>query len=169
MSQGNGYVLGARSKQRLLSCHPDLVEVVDLAIQLTTTDFTVLETTRSPSHQQLRVSQGKSKTLNSRHLPKIPKANPTLGAVAHAVDLGAWVNGTVAWDWMHYFVIADAIKTAAEFLKVPIRWGGCWDYLDHYDNAEQAYHAYLRRKQKAGETPFTDGPHFELCWKAYPV
>ncbi len=167
MSQG--YVLGSRSKRRLGSCHPDLIKVVDLAIQVTSVDFTVLEGVRSEAHQKRLFQQAKSKTLNSRHLPKVPKNKPELGPVSHAVDLGAWVNGTVNWDWPNYFEIANSMKAAAEFLNVPIRWGGCWCLMDQYDNAEQAYYAYIKRKQAKGKTPFPDGPHFELDWGAYPV
>lgn len=163
------FVLGRRSSQRLEDAHPDLRAVVAVAIQLSSVDFTVIETLRTEQRQRHMVRQGKSQTKNSRHLPRVPKNAPELGAIAHAVDLGAWVNNTVSWDWQYYFAIADAMKTAAEALRVRIRWGGGWDYLDHYDNAEQAYYAYIQRKKDADEKPFPDGPHFELCWEAYPV
>lgn len=163
------YMLGRRSQQRLDQAHPDLIMVVSTAIQISAVDFTVLETLRTEKRQRQKVRQGKSKTKNSRHLARVPRNEPSLGAVAHAVDLGAWINNDVDWDWPHYFLIADAMKTAAEAHNVRIKWGGCWDYLDHYDNAEQAYHAYIQRKKDAGKEPFPDGPHFELCWEAYPV
>ncbi len=163
------HVLGRRSKQRLTNCHPDMAAVVERAIQISCVDFTVLETLRTEQRQRNLVRQGKSLTKNSRHLGKVPKHTPELGPIAHAVDLGAWIDGALDWDWVHYFTIADAMKQAAEELKVRIKWGGCWDYLDHYDNAEQAYHAYIKRKNAAGKKPFPDGPHFELCWEEYPV
>ena len=165
----SGFVLGRRSKQRLHSCHPDLIRVIMLALDTSPIDFTVVEGKRSLAHQKTLFSQGRSKTLNSRHLLKIPLNQPELGGVSHAVDLAGWVDGRINWEWENFFLIADAVKNAADHLKIPIRWGGCWDYLHHYSSAEDAYLSYIARKKKAGEKPFPDGPHFELCRTAYPV
>ena len=46
------YTLGVRSKARLKGVHPDLVKVVERAINLTTVDFTVLEGVRDPLRQK---------------------------------------------------------------------------------------------------------------------
>ncbi len=163
------FVLGRRSKQRLADCHPDLAAVVERAIQLSKVDFTVLETLRTDKRQRHLVRQGKSQTKNSRHLARVPKNAPELGPISHASDLGAWIDNTISWEWEFYFLIANAMKAAAEELKVRIKWGGCWDYLDSYDSAEQAFQMYIDRKKAAGQKPFPDGPHFELCWEEYPV
>ena len=45
------FSLGPRSKMRLNGVHPDLVKVVERAIQISTVDFTVLEGLRSPERQ----------------------------------------------------------------------------------------------------------------------
>ncbi|MGI1669986.1 MAG: hypothetical protein K6L74_06620 [Neptuniibacter sp.] len=163
------YVLGRRSKQRLADCHPVLADVVAEALSVSPIDFTVLETLRTEKRQRHMVRQGKSWTKNSRHLGRVPKHAPELGPIAHAVDLGAWIDDTINWDWDHYFDIADAMKAAAEKHNIRIKWGGCWDYLDQYDNAKQARQMYIDRKKEAGEKPLSDGPHFELCWKEFPV
>lgn len=123
--------LGSRSLSRLEGVHPDLVKVVERAIEITKVDFTVLEGMRSLARQQKLVRSGASKTMNSRHL------------TGHAVDLGAWVDGQVSWDWPLYYKIADAMKAAAKELGQPIEWGGDW-----------------RR--------FKDGPHWQLPWGKYP-
>ena len=123
--------LSARSRKRLEGVHPDLVRVVETAIRHTEIDFTVLEGLRTKERQQRLFDIGASKTLNSRHL------------TGHAVDLGAWVDGQVSWDWPLYHKIAKAMKDAANQLDVPIRWGGDW-------------------------ARFRDGPHFELTWSDYP-
>lgn len=125
------YKLGLRSKLRLRGVHPDLVKVVERAIELTEVDFTVLEGLRTTARQLQLVKAGASKTMNSRHI------------TGHAVDLGAWVNGAVRWDWPLYYKIADAVKQAAKELGVPIEWGGDWK-------------------------TFKDGPHWQLPWKEYP-
>lgn len=126
------YVLGKRSKQRLEGLHADLVAVVELAITKTSIDFTVLEGMRTVERQRELVAKGASTTMNSRHLD------------GHAVDLGAYVDGTVRWDWPLYHKIADAMKEAALELKVDMDWGGDWK-------------------------SFPDGPHFQLRWGTYPT
>ena len=98
------FKLGKRSIERLQGIHPDLVRVVERAIDLTTVDFTVLEGLRSPERQQTLVASGASQTLNSRHI------------TGHAVDLGAWVDNQVDWSWPLYTKIANAMKAAANEL-----------------------------------------------------
>ena len=108
------FKLGVRSRERLQGVHPDLVRVVELAIQLTPVDFTVLEGLRTLERQKALVAAGSSKTLNSRHL------------TGHAVDLGAWVDGRLDWSWPLYTKIAQAMKQAAQEWGTPIEWGGDW-------------------------------------------
>ncbi len=108
------FKLGKRSIERLQGVHPDLVRVVERAIDLTPVDFTVLEGLRSPERQQTLVASGASQTLNSRHI------------TGHAVDLGAWVDNQVDWSWPLYHKIANAMKAAANELGVAIVWGGDW-------------------------------------------
>ena len=109
-----GFALGARSRARLQGLHPDLVRVVERAIQLTPVDFTVTEGLRDAKRQAQLVAAGASKTMNSRHL------------TGHAVDVAALVGGKVSWDWPLYGRIAEAFKAAAAELGVPIVWGGDW-------------------------------------------
>jgi peptidoglycan L-alanyl-D-glutamate endopeptidase CwlK len=108
------YSLGVRSKARLKGVHPDLVKVVEKAIQLTTVDFTVLEGVRDPIRQKKLVESGASQTMNSRHL------------TGHAVDLGAWVDDQVDWSWPLYHKINAAMQEASKLVSVPIEWGGNW-------------------------------------------
>ena len=108
------FKLGKKSIERLQGVHPDLVRVVERAIELSTVDFTVLEGLRSPERQQTLVASGASQTLNSRHI------------TGHAVDLGAWVDNQVDWSWPLYHQIANAMKAAATELGIPIVWGGDW-------------------------------------------
>jgi len=105
------YKLSLRSKQRLSGVHPDLVDVVKRAIEITEQDFSVTEGIRHIERQKKLVATGKSTTLNSRHL------------TGHAVDL---VPYPVSWDWEYFYPIADAMKQAAEELDVDLEWGGDW-------------------------------------------
>lgn len=108
------YLLGNRSKENLKGVHKDLVAVVELAIQITKQDFTVIEGLRSLSRQEQLVRKGSSTTMNSRHL------------TGHAVDIVPWVNGGVSWDWAHYTEVKVAMFEAAKKLGVAVEWGGNW-------------------------------------------
>ena len=109
-----GYQLSKRSKDRLSGVHPDLVRVVERAIQISDIDFTVLEGVRSMARQTQLVASGASQTMRSRHI------------TGHAVDLGAYVGGQVRWDWPLYHKLAATVKKAAAEVGVPIEWGGDW-------------------------------------------
>lgn len=108
------YYLGRRSRQNLQGVHPDLVAIVERAIEITAVDFTVIEGLRTRKRQAKLMRIGASQTMNSRHLS------------GHAVDLMALSGGKGAWDWPLYYRIADAMKQAAQDLGVPVEWGGDW-------------------------------------------
>ena len=108
------YKLGPTSLLRLQDVHPDLVNVVERAIELTEIDFTVLEGRRTKERQAELLKAGATTTMNSRHL------------TGHAVDLGALAGGKVRWDWPLYYKIADAMKAASAELGIPVEWGGDW-------------------------------------------
>lgn len=126
------FKLSQKSLDRLSGVHPDLVAVVKRAIEITEVDFAVLEGVRSKARQEQLIKAGASQTMRSRHL------------TGHAVDLGAYVGGSVRWDWPLYDKIALAMKAAALELQVAIEWGGDWK-------------------------SFKDGPHFQLTWEEYPA
>jgi len=123
--------LSQRSRAALQGVHLDMVAVVEVAIELTPVDFMVTEGLRTAARQAELVRAGASRTLNSRHL------------TGHAVDVAAWVDGQVRWDWPLYPRIAEAFKAAAKGRGVRLIWGGDWPRL-------------------------RDGPHFELDRGAYP-
>lgn len=142
-----GYVLGLRSKLKLRGIHPHLVKVVNRAIELSTTDFTVNEGLRTLARQRELVKAGASKTLKSRHIH------------GYAVDLYPYVGGKVRTDWPLFFPIADAMKKASTELLIPVRWGGSWKLLSEMTlpiTAEELHRS------------FPDGPHFELPSLRYP-
>ena len=150
--------LSNRSEERLEGVHADLQKVVRLAIRRSKIDFTVLEGLRSATRQKQLVAQGKSKTLDGRHI------------TGHAVDLGAYVGGQVSWDWEHYYTIAEAMRDAAVELGVPIVWGGVWDKrLNLLHDTKKAVADYVQSRKAVGRDAFIDGPHFELDRKEYPA
>ena len=121
------YSLGKRSLQNLSGVHPDLVDVVKLAISKSDQDFTVIEGIRNINRQRELVKTGKSTTMNSRHL------------TGHAVDIAPW---PISWDWEYFYPIADAMKQAAEELEVDLEWGCDWKSFPdgpHYQLSRKAY------------------------------
>ena len=121
------YKLGTRSKQSLSGVHVDLVAVIKRAIEITEVDFSVIEGIRHIERQKQLVKEGKSTTLNSRHL------------TGHAVDM---VPYPVDWEDLERFeLMAEAMKSASEELEIPIKWGGDWKSF--YD----APHFELDRKK----------------------
>ncbi|EKY29527.1 putative L-alanyl-D-glutamate peptidase [Brevundimonas diminuta 470-4] len=122
--------LSQRSRAALQGVHPDLVAVVEAALELTPVDFMVTEGLRTAARQAELVRAGASRTLNSRHL------------TGHAVDVAAWVGGQVRWDWPLYPRIAEAFKAAAKGRGVRLIWGGDWPRLrdgPHFELDRGAY------------------------------
>ena len=140
-------VLGARSLSRLEGVHPDLVRVVKKAAAMSDLDFTVLEGLRTLETQKKYVADGRSKTMNSRHL------------TGHAVDLAPMIDGKVSWDWPLYHRLAEVVRAASIKENVPIRWGGTWKLLTAIQGPITA---------KVLSRSFPDGPHFELPRANYP-
>ena len=119
------------SEDRLQGVKPQLASVVRRALEISQVDFMVTEGLRTAARQAELVRAGASRTLNSRHL------------TGHAVDVAAWVDRQVRWDWPLYPRIAEAFKSAAAERGVALIWGGDWPTL-------------------------RDGPHFELDRRVYP-
>lgn len=108
------YSFSQRSKDRMQGVHPDIVDVMELALSRSHIDFTVLEGLRSPARQKELYDSGASKTMNSRHL------------TGHAIDIAPIANGQVTWDWPVYHELAPVVKKAAADLGVDLEWGGDW-------------------------------------------
>jgi len=120
------YKLGTTSQKRLIGVNNKLVEVVKLAITLTETDFTVLEGLREFDRQLELWKKGASK-LNG--IPKGQTIDGIIGTgvgrhqTGEAVDLGAYVAGSIRWDWGLYYKIAQAMRKAAIKLGIAVRRG----------------------------------------------
>jgi peptidoglycan L-alanyl-D-glutamate endopeptidase CwlK len=136
-------MLTTRDRSRLAEIHPALAGLVmTVAARV---PLMVVEGARSLDRQRELFRLGKSRTLNSRHLPKEAKG---IGyPVSHAVDLAPLVDidGDLDLSWRpaDFEPIATAMKAAASAAGVPIAWGGDW-------------------------RTFVDMPHFELSRTVYP-
>ena len=152
------FKLSEKSLQELQGAHQDLVSVVKRALEITAQDFAVHDGNRTLEEQKKYVASGASQTLDSRHLN------------GHAVDLVPVINGKLRWAWEPIYKIADAVRTAARELNIPLRWGGAWDipFTQSEDRPEDLVADYSARRKKAGKKLFLDGPHFELPKAEYP-
>lgn len=132
------FQLSERDLARLDHVHPDLVAVVKRAAELSPQRFMVVEGIRTVARQQQLVATGKSKTMNSRHIP-------TKTGLGHAVDLAPLDSaGKIDWNASRPFTDLGAVmKRAARDLGIDLEWGGDWP--------------------KAW-----DKPHYQLPWKSYP-
>ena len=119
------FKLSKKSLGKLSEVNPDLQKLVKNAIGLSTIDFGISEGMRTKERQQILYNTGKSQTMNSRHL------------TGHAVDVYAWKDGAVSWEFEDYETINVAFSQAAKLTNTPYVWGGSWK-------------------------TFKDGPHFEL-------
>jgi len=128
---------GKKSLEKLATCHPDIQKVLNETIKYF--DFTVLEGRRTLETQKQYLKDGKTKTLNSKHIPDSndPKQ------YARAVDI---VPYPIDWeDRERITYLAGFIMGIAKQLNVKLRWGGDWD-----------------RDTELKDNNFDDLVHFEL-------
>lgn len=109
----------------MVGVRPELIAVATLALSRSRIDFGITEGVRTKERQRELVGSGASRTMNSRHL------------TGDAIDIVAYVGGSIRWDWPLYEQLAIEFKQAATELGVSITWGGDW-------------------------ATFRDGPHYEL-------
>ena len=152
------FKLSNRSKKKLEGVHPDMVAVVERAIELTKVDFGVTYGVRTVEEQEKLVASGRSPTMKSKHLIQD-------SGYSHAVDVVAYDGSNVIWELNVYDDICDAFKKAALDLGVAVKWGAAWsegDIRSYKGTAEDAMNAYVDLRRSQGRRPFIDGPHFEL-------
>ena len=152
------FKLSTRSKNKLKGVHPDMVAVVERAIDLTNVDFGVTYGVRSLAEQEKLVASGRSQTMKSKHLKQ-------KDGYSHAVDVVAYDGSNVVWEINVNDDICDEFKQAAIEKGVAIKWGAAWSEGDirlYKGPAEFHMNRYIDLRRGQGRRPFIDGPHFEL-------
>jgi len=148
------FKLSKRSLNNLVGVDERLVAVVKRAIEITKVDFAVIEGVRTPQRQRELFEKGASQIRDGgTHVQ------------GRAVDLMAYIGDRGSWELNLYDDIADAMKTAAVWQNVPLRWGGAWTVLDIRkwpETMESAMISYIDERRREGRRPFIDGPHFEI-------
>lgn len=131
------YRFSSRSEGNMRDVHPDLVLVMREALRISKVDFGITQGVRTKKQQREKLIANATGTLNSRHIPE----NNQCGD-ACAVDVAAYIGGSITWRWHEYEIIAQAVFRAAIKLGVQVEWGGFWKFPH-------------------------DGVHFQLSWKDY--
>lgn len=143
----SAFVFSRNSRSKLAGVHPKLIAVVERALSISNTDFSVIDGLREYAVQLRYVKTGASKTLKSKHL-KQPDG------FGHAVDLLPYKAGQSSderWeDASGFMEVSRAMLQASFELGVKIRWGGDWDRDGK------------TRSQGDKDEKFVDLPHFEL-------
>ena len=137
------FKLSTRSKNKLKGVHPNMVAVVERAIELTKVDFGVTYGVRSLAEQEKLVASGRSQTMNSKHLKQ-------KDGYSHAVDVVAYDGSDVVWEINVYDDICDAFKQAAIEKGVAIKWGAAWSEGDirfYKGNAEFHMNRYIDKRR----------------------
>jgi peptidoglycan L-alanyl-D-glutamate endopeptidase CwlK len=115
----------AASLHKLATLDPRLQAMLRAAIAAGP-DFTIISAKRTPTEQAALVAEGKSQTLDSKHL-----ATPSL-----AVDIAPW---PVDWnDTSRFYVLAGYVLGIAQAQGIALRWGGDWD--GDWEMRDQRFH-----------------------------
>ncbi len=107
-----------RSIDNLKGVHPDLITVARVALARSPVDFGITEGVRTAERQQELFRAGSSRMeFGGRHVS------------GHAIDVFAWVDNGVTWEWEYYEQLAEVFKSVAAELGIPLNWGGDWRTL----------------------------------------
>lgn len=115
------FKLSQRSKDRRKGIDPRLIEISDLAIQITLVDF------GHPSFAGLRNADEQ----NALYRDKLSSCDGVIKISNHqlgmALDFYAYVNGRASWEPDHLAMVAVAHLQAASILGYKVKWGGLWE------------------------------------------
>jgi peptidoglycan LD-endopeptidase CwlK len=139
-----GYKFSKNSKDKLYTCHEDLIKIMEKAISISHLDFGISEGARSVERQTQLFNEGLSKidgvTKKSKHNHK-----PSL-----AVDI-FYYNGKANYETAPMCYLGGLIMGVAKIMKEEgkinsdIRWGGNWN-----------------QNGVILDSTFIDMPHFEI-------
>ena len=124
------FELDAKSLNRLNGVDKRLVNLAKQVAKITPIHFQITEGIRTKERQEQLVKEGKSKTLNSKHLQGL------------AIDIMSCKEGySQAKD---IFILVGLFIAKAKQLNIKIRVGALWDYNSTKDNNfVDAYHIEL--------------------------
>lgn len=110
--------LSGRSKENRAGIDERLIEISDMAIQITKIDFGIPSTGgfRTAEKQNELFADGKSKAdgYNKKSYHQTGKA----------LDFYAYVDGRASWEHHHLTYVATAFLQSASILGYKLEWGG---------------------------------------------
>ena len=124
------YRLSERSKSNRDGVDPRLIEISDLAIQITPIDFGVPKDggLRAALEQRELFNDGKSLCDGYKKKSKHQSGM--------AMDFFAYVNGKASWEAYHLAIVAAAHLQAASVLGHQLEWGGLWKKFEDLCHVE---------------------------------
>lgn len=142
MSKYTKLKLSARSKQRREGIDPRLIEISDLAIQISLVDF------GHPKDAGLRTAERQNELYGSGASKADGYNKLSNHQSGKALDFYAFVAGRASWQEEHLALVAAAFLQAASILGYKVTWGGLWERR--------------KPKYKNGISYGWDMPHIEL-------
>lgn len=147
------YSFGKKSRERLNTCHPDIIAICEEVIKYY--DFSVIEGIRTLEKQQEYFNANPPKTTLDG-INKKSKHQDDGSGVSRAIDVMPYKKGTNAFsgdpkDTARFYFLAGYMLCTSHRLYMEgkiehvLRWGGDWD----------SDHVYTDQN-------FDDLPHFEL-------
>ena len=131
------FKFGRKSKERLNTIHPLLQDVLNEALEYV--DFTILEGSRSVERQQQLVDEGKSTTMNSKHIVREGKAwSRAVDIAPYPIRWGGIDNEKDVRDLGRIYMFIGFIKGIAVKRGVDIRIGADWD--GDFNTQDQSFH-----------------------------
>lgn len=125
----SGFKFSKKSLDKLGLCVESLQRVAKRAIEITPYDFGIGETLRTEERQRELIEQGRSWTMNSRHLPNEE-------GKAEALDIIIYVNGKVTWEEKYFRKVIQAFVEAAIEEGVQIEFGGLWESVKDWPHIQ---------------------------------
>lgn len=135
-----GFKYGKKSRNKLATCHPDLISIFEDVIKYV--DIVIIEGHRGKEKQNKYYNDGRSKVRwsNSKH-----NANPS-----NAVDWAVYFKSKPHIRWsnkLSFTLVAGLIMGIAFSKGIMLRWGGDWN-MDYTKNESfiDLVHVELHKK-----------------------
>lgn len=134
-----------------------MASLADLTLRSCQLDLALHSGKRAAAEQLALLEKGVTQVEHSKHMGDSEEDD------ADAIDLVPVVNGKLSWDDYYCLVMARAAQRAAQYLDIPVRWGGVWDrdLRDMSDNLAVEVTNYRARRNAKGLSAFFDGVHLE--------
>ena len=112
------FKFGERSRERQRGIDPRVIQILELALQLTLIDF------GHPAHAGLRTAFVQNGLYNSGLSGCDGFNKKSKHQCGLAIDVYAYVDGKASWEPEHLSHVANAMFEAAARLGYRLKWGG---------------------------------------------